>query len=234
MKYWDTIDVSLFNSSLGKLTTELSLYKDVLTLKYPCVSSKCTPYVVKISPGSYKFGLYGASGGYLSSDLSKGGRGAYTSGILSSASDLTLYIYLGEQGKINASNGYNGGGNGTIHLEDSNTQGGSGGGASDIRLIPGSWDDFDSLKSRIMVSGGGAGSQFYNQLIKGGNSGLNGSDGTQYGIECSDPSIVLTNALGGKQTSGGQGGISYEFIDMNGQNGGFGFGGNACNAKDAL
>lgn len=30
-----------------------------------------------------------------------------------------------------------------------------GGGATDIRLVSGEWNDFESLKSRIMVAGGG-------------------------------------------------------------------------------
>ena len=32
-----------------------------------------------------------------------------------------------------------------------------GGGATDIRLISGNWDSFESLKSRIMVAGGSSG-----------------------------------------------------------------------------
>lgn len=32
---------------------------------------------------------------------------------------------------------------------------GAGGGATDFRLVPGSWNDKESLYSRIMVAGGG-------------------------------------------------------------------------------
>ena len=31
----------------------------------------------------------------------------------------------------------------------------TGGGATDIRLVPGTWDNTDGLNSRIMVAGGG-------------------------------------------------------------------------------
>lgn len=31
------------------------------------------------------------------------------------------------------------------------------GGATDVRLTPGNWNDFESLKSRIIVAGGGSG-----------------------------------------------------------------------------
>lgn len=71
----------------------------------------------------------------------------------------TIYIYVGQIGhdavvKKNTPNSWNGGGIGTWDSSDDEAAG-SGGGASDFRLVPGNWDDPQSLYSRIMVAGGG-------------------------------------------------------------------------------
>ena len=65
-------------------------------------------------------------------------------------------MYVGKAGSVNeASRTFNGGGRCAA------TDGGcaSGGGATDIRLKSGNWYDFNSLLSRIMVAGGGAGAE---------------------------------------------------------------------------
>ena len=49
---------------------------------------------------------------------------------------------------------------------------GGGGGATDIRLVGGEWDSFDSLKSRIMVAGAGGGKSW--TFSAGYAGGLNG------------------------------------------------------------
>ena len=61
--------------------------------------------------------------------------------------------------------GWNGGGEGTSAVDMNGPQtGGGGGGATDIRIVSGDWNNFSSLKSRIMVAAGGGGSS-------GGKSG---------------------------------------------------------------
>lgn len=72
-----------------------------------------------------------------------------------------IWGYIGEAGKDGEVSGeyrngtFNGGGS----CGSTNAWGNlsTGGGATDIRLVNGDWDNFDSLKSRIMVAGGGGG-----------------------------------------------------------------------------
>ena len=70
-----------------------------------------------------------------------------------------LYVYVGGHGADavvgkDAKGGYNGGGLGTWDHSDDEAAG-AGGGATDVRLISGEWNNFESLKSRIMVAAGG-------------------------------------------------------------------------------
>ena len=93
-------------------------------------------------------------------------------------------------------NGYNGGGLGTWDQEDDEAAG-AGGGATDIRLVANDWDNFESLKSRIMVAAGGGGAT--NLTAGGAGGGLEG----------------LTNrkrSQPGTQTSGYQFGIGTKWI----------------------
>ena len=93
-----------------------------------------------------------------------GGHGAYTSGIISVTTNYTLYLYIGSRGLNGFSEGANNynqitsgtfnGGGGFLHPnKDYNNS--TGGGATDIRLTNGNWNNFNSLKSRIMVAAGG-------------------------------------------------------------------------------
>ncbi len=86
--------------------------------------------------GWYKIELWGASG-YGSS----GGKGAYVSGIIFLEDNDFLYFYVGEQGKSSGTT-----------FNSGTTQGG---GATDVRLISGDWNDTNSMNSRIMVAAGG-------------------------------------------------------------------------------
>uniref|UniRef100_UPI00203FB633 glycine rich domain-containing protein n=1 Tax=Odoribacter lunatus TaxID=2941335 RepID=UPI00203FB633 len=100
------------------------------------------------------------------------------------------------------------------------SNGRNGGGATDIRLIKGEWNDFNSLKSRIMVAGGGGGSDYFASYGSNGGAagGLNGYDGNYYRNKGSNS---YTIARGGSQTSGGKGGIGVS----KGKSGSFGMGG---------
>lgn len=137
---------------------------------------------ITLFPGIYKIECYGASGG-----TSYPGLGGYTSGILQIFQIHDFFIYVGGKGQYArvCVGGWNGGGS----ANNVNSASGSGGGASDIRLVSGEWNDLDSLRSRIMVAGGGGGGGRYQG--KGGNGGgLTGSNGN--------------GATGGTQTAGGR------------------------------
>ena len=113
--------------------------------------------------GYYKIECWGASGGRARAGGSlagSGGKGGYTSGIIYLNKNEDIYVYVGGKGADavcyrDSERGYNGGGIGTWDRSDDEASG-AGGGATDIRLVNGEWNDFNSLKSRIMVAGGGA------------------------------------------------------------------------------
>lgn len=170
--------------------------------------------------GIYKIELWGASGGYASS-TSYVGRGGYTSVYIKLNKDKKLYVYVGSQGEVTedenseAAGGWNGGGACTSTC-------GGGGGATDIRATAGSWNNFSSLRSRIMVAAGGAGENNYTDSgnLKGGSAGgLNGYSATSRSMT----KIIIPGATQIK------GGISYDksTSEIYGEDGGFGKGGAA-------
>lgn len=141
------IHFSYGNISKVTKTSPVTRSGNVFKFEYPCSNADCTYFQLRFNPGVYKVELWGASGGYL--DNSQGGKGAYASGYMTLFHPETLYLYLGEQGSWSGPPTFNGGGYGTIGITDRNSyvSGGSGGGASDLRLLSGSWNDFESLKS---------------------------------------------------------------------------------------
>ena len=147
--------------------------------------------------GTYKIELWGAQG------LSEyGGKGGYTKGEIKLNQNDNFYVYVG------GTNGYNGGGS------SSNK---SGGGATDVRLTTGTFDNFDSLKSRIMVAaGGGAVTNNDSGALAGNAGGLVGYDGVAHSYVGS--TYIGTGA---SQSSGGKIGSSA----TSGTNGTFGIGG---------
>ena len=156
---------------------------------------------VTLPAGTYRLEAWGAQGG-MYTDGAEGGLGGYTDGLLTLDKETTIYVYVGSKGGNGSeaaisTGGYNGGGNGY-------GGGGAGGGATDFRLVPYATDTYagstfgnamayDSLASRILVAGGGAGSD--KGGIGGNGGGLTGSNSS--GI--SKGEIVK----GGTQTSGG-------------------------------
>ena len=170
------------------------------------------PYSFVFKPGIYLFELFGASGGG-----SQPGFGAYVSGITSIKERTKMHIYVGQKGFIGTTPSYNGGGSGT-DLVNGVDGGTSGGGSTDIRLKGGVWNDFSSLKSRIMVAGAGGGSQKSIYITKGGDAGiLAGFDGESSG------STVVSSKGGLQKEPGKKGTGEYK----NGIDGGFGVGANA-------
>ena len=146
------------------------------------------PYQIICNPGIHFFELYGSSGGgYMP------GFGAYVSGTIRFDIKTKLYAFVGQKGVNGKNTAYNGGGRGS-------QLGSSGGGATDIRLINGNWDNLESLKSRIIVAGAGGGSQQADFLSKGADAGIfvgnTGNYGSQYGRK-------VAVSTGGTQTSGG-------------------------------
>ena len=143
--------------------------------------------------GYYYVELAGASGGG-----EHGGSGAITSGYITLKQNEKLYFYVGEKGNtgIDAEAAYNGGGVGGNAF--GTTISGTGGGATDVRLVGGSWDDTKSLISRIMVAGAGGG--FTSGSLIGGNGGtLYGENGEM----TNEISKYSTFGKAGTQISGG-------------------------------
>jgi len=133
-------------------------------------------YVVPKS-GNYKIECWGASGG--SSNLC----GAYTSGVISLTEGTTLFVYVGQIGSgitgkaVDNPGTFNGGGpggrGGTYGNQYPN--GSSGGGATDVRMVGGSWNDSSSLNSRIIVAAGAGGiAGICNTGAAGGLTGYGG------------------------------------------------------------
>ena len=135
--------------------------------------------------GYYKIELWGASGANYNSYL--GGNGAYVAGQLFLEKSKKIYIYTGEEGiaagvsRNYGSYGFNGGsgGNYTCYgIVNEKMYNSYGGGATDIRLVSGEWNNFDSLKARIMVAAGGASAnENANGAPGGGVLGIDGGSG---------------------------------------------------------
>ncbi|HBE9251126.1 TPA: hypothetical protein KNN40_002098 [Clostridioides difficile] len=115
---------------------------------------------ITLKPGRYKFECWGARGGALGTPYESGfyyGWGGYCSGEIILKKETILYLYVGKDGKKGYD--FNGAGYGN---------GASGGGATDIRLVGGTWDNELGLLSRIIVAGGGGGTA---DTYRGGNGG---------------------------------------------------------------
>ena len=120
-----------------------------------------------IVTGYYKFEVWGAEGGYRSSQ-SYSGKGGYSAGTIKLNAGDKLYVYTGGQGGATTcstktssicAGGFNGGGYRYNYP--------GGGGASDIRI------NEDSLLARVIVAGGGGsdGATTKTGMYGGGTSG---------------------------------------------------------------
>ena len=176
--------------------------------------------------GDYIIELWGAQGNHPNNGRATGGKGAYTYGILSLKKDEKLYVYVGEN-RTDRSASFNAGTTGGSSSDTTNggaANGYGGGGATDVRLTAGTWNDLTSLKSRIMVAGGGGGASNYAYPADGGDAGAlvgySGHNGKY-------PTVGIPNTppTGGTQTSGGSPSV-LEASGGNGVAGGFGTGGN--------
>ena len=144
--------------------------------------------IINLQPGKYKLECWGARGGCEASGSSYGGKGGYSTGIITLLEDTTLYINVGQWPGQSRTGGWNGGGSTNPVY--------AGGGASDVSLKgtngATSWNTTNHLYSRIIVAGGGGGRGGYTYAggYGGGLTGGNGA-GSSYGG-------------GGTQTSTGQ------------------------------
>ena len=183
------LSATIASGSFAALTatnTSRTFYKFIANFNYTGAAQSFTIPLY----GTSKFECWGAKGGdktYI------GGSGAYTSGNLLLNNGNVFYAYIGQ------SDGEYDGGGLTNH-----EFGGSGGGGTDFRLVNGSWNDFNSLKTRIMVAGGGGGACLRGEGYGDGNGGYGGAliGGTGQSINHTQTYgyAILT---GGTQVSGG-------------------------------
>ena len=198
---------------------------------------------------TYKIQCWGAQGGSGNRDNNCiGAKGGYTSGKLNLSKQAFIYIYVGQHpiysyrdslGQV-FPKGYNGGGAGSSQIYNNALKrygqyGGSGGGATDIRLISSNWNDFNSLKSRIMVAAGGAGGTYrwMKQSIVEAGAGVGGGLVGFNGEDCDGKNAGHYKGTGGTQTYAGNCQNSQDSIngitvkESKLYQGGFGFGGNS-------
>lgn len=201
-------------------------------------------YTVPVD-GTYKIELWGASGGEGWTNAGglgycNGGNGSYTSGTIELEQGEQLYFYVGEKGADGGpvTNNYrpasfNGGGAGGFGGSDDN--GGVGGGATDVRLVNGNWDDFDSIKSRIMVAAGGGGGNCVNHSSytnisyrNGGNLFIESTGVAAWNRSCT---ITEVNQTQGGAFGAGLNSYDYEVGHASGGGGGGYYGGTYCNSS---
>ena len=133
---------------------------------------------VTLNAGTYKLEVWGAQGGNYNTTY-VGGLGGYSKGIVHLTKGTTLYVCVGGQPqtvtttKTAVPGGFNGGGNGfNRDYSSTYTYGQAGGGATDIRIGQ------NSLYARVIVAGGGSGSNNRTSgYAGGGTSGVTGQSG---------------------------------------------------------
>lgn len=235
------INSDKINSTLGTCNQRVNTYHAI----------QSTQVFVVPRSGTYQIELWGASGGnsayFQDNPLldEKHGKGAYTSGKIYLEAGKILYIQVGSRGGnaavVEDNNrftnfgypsqggigGYNGGGSG--HDDPEANAGGGGGGATDVRLSGGLANNFESLKSRIMVAAGAGGMSRYYEYEgdTAAGSGESGSGGTINGI---NGKILLDEdtmySRGATQTAGYKFGIGENGLlcmtTINGLGGGAG------------
>lgn len=224
-----TLEVTLTFKYDNYNTDSLNVLNSLLNFKFAIASQTVAEYAytgnyetfIVPKDGIYKIELWGSGGEIYENVHSETvGKGGYTSGNIYLTEGEKLYIYVGNE------EDFNGGGSGEA----------GGGGATDVRLVSGSWDSFDSLKSRIMVAAGGGGG-----IIRKFNGFLYTYEGNEPGhgggLVGYDANYNITNASvpgygysghGATQTDGGEPGKPSGYYELNPETkGGFGFGGYA-------
>ena len=176
-----SVKFSVYNTTRGNANV-VEHYKKYLFYS-PCAGSEeCTPYKVTLSSGTYKFEAWGSAGSGTNP-----GKGAFVEGTIALYEPRTLYFYIGTKSGFNSA-------------KISSKVFPKAGGATDVRTVPGDWNDFESLKSRILVAGGGGSAEW--QCSKAGDAGLNGTTGYGCSYTDSTQSSAEIFCKGGTQTSG--------------------------------
>ena len=203
--------------------------------------------------GKYKVECWGAQGG--GGNGYSGGKGGYTSGQINLSSNKNLYVYVGQQGESFDSKNvtlstwvnffencgasdvivFN---NGGYAVEIRNRWNYPGGGSTDLRLSSGNWNDFNSLKSRIMVASSGGGAELYwapqNGIDAGTITGKNGTQTQRGGGPDGSVALAGTQTAKGNDGTGrwmetnsnrGFGVVQYVQVSMGGSGNGYYCGG---------
>ena len=199
--------------------------------------------------GTYMLEVWGAQGGTgMTNGVSKyaGGYGSYSNGKVLLSSGTNLYVYVGGKGEDatdsqnGAAGGYNGGGTGGDDKDytssGGNEPGAGGGGATHIATVSGELSSLSpttDIDKILIVAGGGGGGAFY--AVGGHAGGIKGTYGnsssTVVGTQTSGYAFGLGgNAVANKKGSGGGGAGYYGggggAADGNGGGGGSGYIGN--------
>lgn len=129
--------------------------------------------------GSALSGSYNGWSSYSTTFV--GGKGGYVKGTISLPKNKNLYVYVGNNSIVGSTTGYSGSSTNKVGFS---FNGGAywtgsygtkcGGGATDIRIKNGSWNDFTSLKSRIIVAAGGGSAGDRGEGYGGGSGGYGG------------------------------------------------------------
>ncbi|HHO0207443.1 TPA: glycine rich domain-containing protein, partial [Clostridioides difficile] len=171
---------------------------------------------VTLKPGKYKLECWGASGGGPFDEWTECAKGGYSKGELTLKKETILYVYAGESGYKKFSNlsdwaGFNGGGRGPNQGVDPKFTT-CGGGATDIRLIGGVWNDEQGLLSRIIVAGGGGSIGTSSSSLIGLGGGIVGGMGVASGTTCTggtqyEGGVTVNSSGNGLFGKGGSGNI---------------------------
>ena len=217
------------NSVMPNTTTTYYRHLGDTTINYSFIGDT-QMFVVPSYLDSVRIQVWGAEGGRgcYSSSLSfyAGGKGGYAEGTLPVTPGDVLYILVGGKGMdatgqsttgVAYPGGFNGGGSAGTHNYSSTYQGGSGGGATDIRV------NQNDVNNRVIVAGGGGGGAY--SYVGGYGGGTTGAAGNNTGA-------ATYYGQGGTQAAGGSGSTSGSNAygsnagtNVNGQTGGFGYGG---------
>lgn len=195
------------NTLVKKIEEELNRYSQTTT-EFTSTDGTQEFIVPYGKAGWYKIELWGAAAKNAdATSNSTDKKGGYTSGVLYLEENTHLYFQIGSVG----------GSGGTKN----NTSTTYGGGATDVRLVGGAWNNAAGLASRIMVAAGGG----YNSSNKGtgyttgyysGNNGYTYISG--YGVAASHPTYSFINTHLMHSVNPGAGKATIELISTNDRN----------------
>ena len=172
---------------------EKSIERKVRVIKNDYVYMGASEEITFYCDGYYQVELWG-------SDHSNG-LGGYTKGVINLKSNEKLYLFVGQLSTVGNATAFNGG--------TGSSGGYPGGGATDVRLLNKTWNDLESLKSRIMIAGGaGSGNVQYSHgggLIGQKSGGATAGTQTAPGVNQSVSYLAPSFGIGGGGCGGGGG-----------------------------